>query len=95
VVTAEQLQARALAANGLGRYSEARRLYLRALSRTSDPPLIAALRRGLSYAETELGNAAGGLEMLDRTITEARSLPDVDRGMLLSQRGLLRLRLVR
>lgn len=92
-MTAEQLQARALAANGLGRYSEARRLYLRALSRTSDPPLIAALRRGLSYAETELGNAAGGLEMLDRTITEARSLPDVDRGMLLSQRGLLRLRL--
>ena len=93
MLTAEQLQARALQANGRGRFKQARALYLRALDRTTDPSLVAALHRGLGYAEAELGDAVRGLELLDAALARARNLPDVERGMLLSQRGLIRVRL--
>lgn len=80
-------------ANGRGRYREAKRHFLIALERTDDPSLLVALQRGLSYAETELGNAVRGLELLDGAIIDAVGLSDLERGMLLSQRGLVRIRL--
>ena len=93
MLTAEQLQARALQANGRGRFKQAKALYLRALERTNDPSLIAALHRGLGYAEAELGDAIRGLALLDSALARASELPDIERGMLLSQRGLIRIRL--
>jgi len=93
VLSAEQLHARATEANRRGRYSAARRHFLQGLQRTDDPSMVAALQRGLSYAETELGNAVRGLELLDGAISAGRSLDPLERGMLLSQRGLVRIRL--
>ncbi len=80
-------------ANGRGRYLAAKRYFLKGLERTTDESLVTALQRGLSYAETELGNAVRGRELLDGAISAGRSLSDLERGMLLSQRGLVRIRL--
>lgn len=93
MLTARQLHVRALEANASGRFRQAKRLFLLALDRTSDPSLIAALNRGLGYAETELGDAGGGLNLLTRTIAGADGLSEREQGMLLSQRGLIRVRL--
>lgn len=93
MLTARQLHARATEANASGRFRQARRLFLLALDRTSDPSLTAALNRGLGYAQTELGDAREGLSLLTRTITGAEALSEQELGMLLSQRGLIRIRL--
>jgi tetratricopeptide (TPR) repeat protein len=66
---------------------------LLALTRTDDASLVAALKRGLSYTYTELGDAAEGLNLLSQTIAESAVLSEREQGMLLSQRGLIRIRL--
>ncbi|MCB0891593.1 MAG: CHAT domain-containing protein [Propionibacteriaceae bacterium] len=80
-------------ANAHGRYREARRYFLRGLARTTAPALVTALQRGLSYAETELGDAVRGLALLDDALGSSRSMTALERGMLLSQRGLVHNRL--
>ncbi len=54
---------------------------------------MTALQRGLSYAETELGDAVRGLALLDEALNATRPLTSLERGMLLSQRGLVHNRL--
>lgn len=93
MLTAAQLHARAVENNGRGSYRAARRDFLRGLERTTDASLVAALQRGLSYAETELGNAVRGRELLDAAIAGSDGLSPLERGKLLSQRGLVRNRL--
>ncbi|MFP5407286.1 MAG: hypothetical protein ACLGHY_13440, partial [Gammaproteobacteria bacterium] len=55
--------------------------------------VVAALHRGLSYAEAELGNVEQGLVLLNLAIANSHALSDTERGKLFSQRGLIRIRL--
>lgn len=93
MLTAAELHERAVRANSGGRFRHARSLFLLALTRTDDASLVAALKRGLSYTYTELGDAAEGLNLLSQTIAESAVLSEREQGMLLSQRGLIRIRL--
>ncbi|MDQ3629416.1 MAG: hypothetical protein M3419_11515, partial [Actinomycetota bacterium] len=91
MLSAQQLHVRAVAAIHDGRHGVARRMLASASRRDPDPEQLARIWLSQAYLESERGVLATGLQRCDAALL----LPGIStrtRGLVLSQRGLLRMR---
>ncbi|TWP38981.1 CHAT domain-containing protein [Leekyejoonella antrihumi] len=91
MLSAVELHQRGLEASNAGRHATARKAFQQALSRAENNETRARIELSLAYTEAELGTIDDGLARCGRAL-DLPDVPDLVRGLIWSQLGLLHMR---
>lgn len=88
MLTAEELHERGVGASGAGHFALARRLFEKALARTSDEALTGGIEASLAYVEAETGRRDEAMRLCEQALTRPGLTP-LTVGTIHSQLALL------